>query len=457
MSKHDLQLAQHRSSQLTAYIASAREREFPEIVREAARRALVDHLACAIGAADDAPVRPVRRTVARWNAAGRSRIYMGGTTTPALAVLVNGTAAHAMDYDDTHPLGGGHPSGPCWSATLALADELELPEDTLLAAFVTGFEIMARLGGGGPAGVGRSLQRAGLHPTSVFGRAGAAAVASVLMDLTPSQVTNALGIAATTAGGLLGSFGTHGKPFHAGKSAMDGILAAQLAADGFEASSRLYEIDAKGGLLRSLIQAQTPEVPALDFDRNWEILGNSFKMFASCRGTHASTQAAMSVAAAVAGREIAHVHARVHPGALVAAGNLDPKTPLEGKFSVPFCIALGLRGYRLAASDFSLATMEDRSVMELVPRIACEAVETQPNYEAHLDIAFADGTHLKADTAIVIGHPDNPVDWAALRGKFDGLVEPVLGRGKADEVFGLAQSFDTIPGSARRITALLAG
>jgi 2-methylcitrate dehydratase PrpD len=89
---------------------------------------------------------------------------------------------------------------------------------------------MAKLGGGGVPGVGRSLQRRGWHPTSVFGRAGAAAVASVLLRLNDTQIRYALGIAATTAGGLVGSFGTHGKPFHAGKAAMDGIMAAQLAA-----------------------------------------------------------------------------------------------------------------------------------------------------------------------------------------------------------------------------------
>jgi 2-methylcitrate dehydratase PrpD len=456
MTRHERMPALERNDQLTAYITGTTAREFPPEVLDAARQALVDFLAVSIGAHDDAPSRPVRRMVERWDTPGEARVFLGGLTTPALAALANATAAHAMDYDDTHPMGGGHPSGPCWSTALAVAQQRRASESEALAAFITGYEIMARLGGGGPPGVGRSLQRAGLHPTSVFGRAGAAAVAAVLMGLDRAQVSNALGIAATTAGGLLGSFGTHGKPFHAGKAAMDGIMAAELAADGFLAAPNLYEIGTKAGLLAAFLQKETPAVPPLDFDRKWELLDNGFKLFASCRGTHPSAQAAQSIAAAVAGREIARVDAKVHPNSLVAAGNLDPQTALEGKFSVPFCIALGLRGYRLVAGDFCNATMEDRAVRDLIPRIVCTPVEGQPNHAAHLDVVLADGTVLHADTAVVIGHPRNPIGWDDLREKFDGLVGPVLARQRAGKVFALGQEFGREPGALARLSSLLA-
>lgn len=305
---------------------------------EAARRALVDYLAVAVGACDDAPVKPVRATIRQGNASGNARIVLGGRTTPALAVLANGTMAHAMDYDDTHPGGAGHPGGPCWSTALALTEHAGYSEKDAIAAFITGYEVMGELGGGFAPGVGRSLQRRGFHPTSVFGRAGAAAVACVLMRLDATRISHALGNAATTAGGLLGSFGTHGKPFHAGKAAMDGILAAQFAADGYIGGTHLYELEK--GLLDAFIQDRKVEVLPLDFE-NWEILTNGFKLFASCRATHASTQAARSLADKIAGRRVSRVHAKVHPNALVTAGRTNPLTPLEGKFSVPFCIAAG--------------------------------------------------------------------------------------------------------------------
>jgi 2-methylcitrate dehydratase PrpD len=326
------------------------------------------------------------------------------------------------------------------------------PEKSAIAAFITGYEVMSKLGGGFAPGVGRSLQRRGFHPTSVFGRAGAAAVACVLMRLDATRISHALGNAATTAGGLLGSFGTHGKPFHAGKAAMDGILAAQLAADGYIGGTHLYEIEK--GLLDAFIQDRKVEVPPLDFE-NWEILTNGFKLFASCRATHASTQAARSLADQVAGRKVARVHAKVHPNALVTAGRTNPRTPLEGKFSVPFCIAMALTGRRVVYSDFVDEAMRDSAVMAIVPNVKLEAVEGQAPHSAHLDVYLEDGTHLHGDTDIVRGHPDNPLSWDEMRAKFKGLVEPKLGM-KTEELFEAARDFGA-PGSMARLSALLEG
>gem|GEM_PF-112582 len=444
-----------RGKQLTAFIASTQTREFPPVVLEAASRALVDFIGCAVGASRDAPVLPILLVIKSWNATGKARIFCGGRTTPALAVLANGTMTHAMDYDDTHPAGAGHPSGPCWSTALALSEEFGYTETQAIAAFIAGFEVMAKLGGGGPPGVGRSLQRRGLHPTSVFGRAGAAAVACSLMGLDEQRIAYALGVAATTAGGLVGSFGTHGKPFHAGKAAMDGILAAQLAANGFISATHLFELDK--GLLDVFIQNRETEVPTLDdFGVNWELLGNSFKPFASCRATHASTQAARSIADKVKGRKITAVHARVHPNALVTAGKTAPRTPLEGKFSVPFCISMGLSGYRVVQTDFVDATMRDPAVASLVPLVKLEPVQDQPPYRAYLDVTLDNGEHVKAHTDIVMGHPDNPMSWDALRAKFEGLVEPIMGKTKTAELFEAARGFGP-PGSLKRLSDLLAG
>lgn len=443
-----------RGQQLTAFIAGAASREHPPAVIESALRSLTDTIGCAVGASDDTPVRPVRAAIGRWNAVGKARVVLGGRTTPALAALANGSMAHAMDYDDTHPAGAGHPSAVCWTTALALAEELGATEREAITAFITGFEVMAKLGGGGPPGVGRSLQRRGFHPTSVFGRVGAAAAACVLMRLDAERIAHALGVAATTAGGLVGSFGTHGKPFHAGKAAMDGILAAQLASEGFVAATHLYELEK--GLLDALIQNREVDVPPLvDLGTKWELLGNAIKPFASCRATHASTQAACAIADRVRGRGITAVHAKVHPNALVTAGKLAPRTPLEGKFSVPFCIALGLRGYRVVHTDFVDATMRDAAVMDLVPRVTLEAVNGQAPHSAYLDVTLEGGEHVRGQTDIVMGHPDNPLSWDALRAKFEGLVVPVLGAGKSGELYEIARGFGPA-GSLARLTELLA-
>src|SRR3954468_21814773 len=121
-----------RGDRLATYIATAREREYPPEVIDAAKKALVDYVGVAVGAVNDAPVQPVRRTAESWAAHGGAQIFLGKRTTPALAGLVNGTMAHPMDYDDTHPLGAGHISGPCWSTALAMAGHHEAAERVTL-------------------------------------------------------------------------------------------------------------------------------------------------------------------------------------------------------------------------------------------------------------------------------------------------------------------------------------
>ena len=276
-----------------------------------------------------------------------------------------------------------------------------------------------------------------------------------------------LGVVVIMAGGLVGFFGTHGKPFHAGKAAMDGILAAQLASDGFIAATHLYELGEldktprrkeahRATLLDVFIQNHEVEPLPLDFEQSWEILTNAFKPYASCRATQASTQAARTLAAKIAGRPVKRVHAKVHPNALVTAGKLAPRTPLEGKFSVPFCIALALRGHAVVASDFTDDKMRNASVMDIVPVVELEAVQGQAAHSAHLDVYLTDGEQLHADTDIVIGHPDNPMSWDDLRVKFEGLVVPVIGAPKAKSLFETAHDFEQ-PGALRKISEMLAG
>lgn len=442
-----------RSRQITDYVAGALTCDYPADVIEAAKLALIDTLGCAIGAWDDDCVRPVRRMVENWRAQGNALMFVGGRTTPALAALVNGTAAHAMDYDDAHQMGAGHISCPCATAALAVAGHLGAGERETLAAFITGFEVMARIGGGGPKGVGRNLHKRGLHPTSVFGRIGAAVVASVLMRLTPRETEYAVGIATTTAGGLVGSFGTHSKPFHGGKAAMDGILAAEMAKEGFQSSTRLLELEK--GLYDVFIQDRGAEIPALDF-AYWEIRRNGFKPYAACRATHATIQTTRKLVEQIAGRKITKVHARVHPNVAIVANQPNPQTPLAHKFSVRYCVAMALSGYRLVASDFNEKLLQDKRLKPLADVTEIEVIPDQPQYESHVDVYVeGEANPLHADTSIVLGHADNPMSEAEVWGKFDGLTTPVLSADKAKTLYGLLRNFEAA-GNLGKIFALIA-
>ena len=442
-----------RGDRIAQYVAATQQRKFPQEIIEAAKKTLVDFMGVAVGAYYEAPAVAVRKTALSWGAQGKAQMFLDRQTTPALAALVNATMAHCMDYDDGHLGGAGHSSAPLWGATLALAGHLDLNERDTLAGYITGFEVMARLGGGLVEGVGRNTARRGFHPTAIFGRAGVAAAASALMGLNEEQAAYAMGVAATTAGGLVASFGTHSKPFHGGIAALDGIMAAQLAANGFQSATHLFELEK--GLLDAIIQdKQVKDIPPIDFDAKWEILFNAFKPYACCRATHASVQAARTLAGRIGKRKVKRVHVKLYKNALFVAGKMNPRTPLECKFSVPFCISMGLRNYAAAAPDFSEATLRDESVTQIVPLVECEVVDDQAQGESHLDVWMEDGEHLHADTEIVIGHPDNPMSWDDMHAKYSALVNPVIGAQKCEQLYALLRRFDT-PGTLREVLTLL--
>jgi len=168
--------------------------------------------------------------------------------------------------------------------------------------------------------------------------------------------------------------------------------------------------------------------------------------------THASIQLARELALALRGRRIVRVHAKVHPHALVT--EIDAHTPLEGKFSTRFCIALGLREYRLVASDFTEKAMRDPSVVELLPLIELEAVPGQHNYTAYLDVYLEDGQKLHAEVQRCLGHPENPLRWDDLKTKFEGLVEPVLSAERAAAIHDAVRGIESHGGLGRLLSLI---
>lgn len=447
-------MAKSRGEQLVDFISAAPGRSYPEEVMRAARMAFADYIALAVACMDDAAPTAVAASARSWGASGKSTVFRKFRTAPALAAMVNGTSTHSQDYDDTHALGAGHPSGPVWSTVLALTEDLGRTEEEAFTAYITGYEVMAKLASGGPKGVGRSLQRKGFHPTSIVGRIGSAAAAAVLYRLDRTQTASALGAAATMAGGLIGSFGTESKPFHSGVAAMNGILAAQLAQNGFKAATTLFELDK--GLLAAMIQDGSAEVPTLDdFGSNWEILQNGFKLYASCRGTHAAIETATRLRERVAGRPIRDVTVYTIPHSLITAGKTEVNSGFEGKFSNAFCVAMALNGYPMMPENFVDDLLDDGDTVSLFKRTTHKGRDDLPPGSAEIDVTLEDGEVLTEMTPATLGLPTNPLGWDALERKCLFLLEPVIGADKAAELFAAAQIIDQ-PGSIAKVLEIAA-
>lgn len=406
------------------FIADTHNRSIPPVVLNAARLCLADWLAVGLGAADEPAGRIVRETVARWSSSGSASLLFGGTAAAPFAALANGTLAHCLDFDDTYVDAVTHTSAPVWAATLALGEETGVTAPEMLSAFVTGFEVAARVG----HGLGQAVTARGWHGTGVFGRIGAAAASAALLRLTATEARNAIALAATQTSGLTASFGTMAKPFHAGKAAMDGILSAQLAAGGFTGASSLME--AGGGLDNAVIQDNSLAIVPLTFaPDDWRILRNSFKPYAACHLIHPAIDAARSLLADGIDRTaIRSVQADVGALALQVTGGTGghPDTALAGKFDLRYCVALALHGHDVSAADFREPWSLDPGIAETAARVAVRHDPAMGFASAVLAINAGGDIHT-AHIPIAKGHPGNPMGWEDMASKFQGLTDPVLG------------------------------
>ena len=257
------------------------------------------------------------------------------------------------------------------------------------------------------------------------------------MGLSEEQIVNAMGVAATTAGGLVASFGTMGKPFHAGKAAMDGILAAQMAAGGFEAARDLLETDGDT-LASAFIQDSEVRISKLDFSGDWEIHNNTFKPYAACLLVHPTVESARDIGSQIAGRKLRSVTAKIHPMVLRFAAKTVVNEPLEGKFSVAYCAALGLCGFDASEQDFTQERLDNKDVQAAFDLVNVVTDDSLTSTSASMSVSFEDGSELTVDTPLARGNPGNPIGWDGMERKFMSLVEPVYGA-QSETLFKLAR------------------
>jgi 2-methylcitrate dehydratase PrpD len=435
---------------LGAYIAGAEARALPPEIADRARLCLADWLGVALGARDEAAGRIVRETVAGWSSRGRATMLFGPPAAAPMAALANGTLAHCLDFDDTYVRAVTHMSAPVWAATLALGEETAAAENAMLGAFVTGFEVASRIGDG----LGEAVTTRGWHGTGVFGRLGAAAAAAALLRLDAGRALCALGIAATQTSGLVASFGTMAKPFHAGRAAMDGIIAAKLAASGFTAATGLFEPG--GGLDNALVQDGGAMLAPVDF-AEWNILANSFKPYAACHLTHPAIDAARALRPKIADPgAILAIRAEISELAMRVTGGKSglPETPLAGKFDLKYCIALGLHGYDASAADFRDPWHPDPAICATARRVAPEINPEMGFASARLTLDLTNGNRLEKTIPVAKGHPGNPIGWDDMRLKFEALAAPLLGA-RAESLFDLVREFGR-GGAVDEIRAILA-
>lgn len=415
--------------------------ELPGEVVLLAKQCLLDTVGVAIAGASEPVTRILRATIdADWAAgdgpgpnAGRDSgpsSFLDGTGRRGsawTAALVNGTAAHALDFDDMHPAMSSHPSAPLVPALLAVGEAIGASGPALLSALVAGFELECRVG----AAMMPSHYARGFHTTGTVGSLGAAAGVAHLLGFSARQFEETLGVAASGGAGLKIVFGTMTKPLQAGRAAANGVLAARLVEQGL--TSALGVIEGAHGLAATQADALDLTILGQPFGAPWTILSNVFKLHAACGFTHGAIDAALAVRGQLDPAKIKTVDLEVHPDLLSAANIEQPTTPLEAKFSVRFVTALALASGQVAAEQFVPSVIGDAALGRIAASIRLVAVPDLPRLGARLTVTTDD---CAVSTAVRdAGQPhwqDTPAEQSAqLTAKFDSLVAPVLGSARS--------------------------
>jgi 2-methylcitrate dehydratase PrpD len=225
------------TAKLARHIVSYRRAELDSAALTVAKQCILDWYGVTLAGANEPVARILREEIATSAQGPSSIVGFNLRCSPADAALVNGATSHALDYDDVHPL-IGHPTATVLPAVLAIAEAKGRSGMDVLRAFIAGYETAGFVGS---LAMPSHYER-GFHATATLGSFGAAAAAGLLLDLDEAQMAFALGLAGTQAAGLKSMFGTMAKPFHAGRAAANGVLAARLAERGFTANPGVLEV-----------------------------------------------------------------------------------------------------------------------------------------------------------------------------------------------------------------------
>ncbi|HMB36356.1 MAG TPA: MmgE/PrpD family protein [Methylomirabilota bacterium] len=446
------------TSHLAEFVTKSRWEDCPAEAVEAARRAILDCLGVMLAGSVEPAARLVT-DVARAEGGSPLATVVGTPlrTGAVWAALANGTAAHALDFDDTNFAMMGHPSAPVLAAALA-AGELTLADGrALVHAFLLGFEVETTMA----AVMNPPHYEKGFHATGTLGTMGAAAAAGRLLGLDPGQTRAALALAASQASGLKENFGTMTKPFHAGHAARSGVLSALLAREGFTASEQA--IEGPQGYFAVLGAGKREEQHLESLGAPWKILtsGVAVKPYPSCACTHSIIESALELQRThrITPEQIAEVTVGVHAAVPRILIHSRPRSGLEAKFSGEFSAAAALCEGRVGMATFRDDKTDDPAIAKLMRRVRLVVDPEIPgDMERHMwtrvTVRFQDGREVSIAPRPVPGHPELPLSKDQLREKFMDCARLVLSEDRADTVRQMLEELDACP-DLRSLTAIL--
>ena len=421
----------------------------PAELFERATRAVIDTVGVAIAGRQEPSFTILAETLGAGIDTGEATVLpTRARASASQAALLNGTAGHALDFDDVTDELKGHPSVVLVSALLALAEARACTGREFLEAYVVGFETACAIARGLPV---QPHYRKGWHATATVGVVAAAAGAGRLLRLDETSMRNALGTAASMASGSRQNFGTMTKPLHAGLAARDAVIAAQLAANGFTADPE--QLEGPLGFFNQYGSNSELSIVESSLARPEVLLtqGVSVKKYPCCYGTHRTADATLALhARGVRAMSTRSVRVTVEPGGLQAIIHHTPTTGLQGKFSDEYVVAACLLDGSVKLSTFTDLAVSRVEAQELLRRVVIQEAETPPfgpswfeHAYATVEVTLFDGTEVRERCDVPRGDARAPLAAHEIEAKFRDCLEFAESAWDADALLLTLQGLDS--------------
>jgi 2-methylcitrate dehydratase PrpD len=422
------------------------------------KRLVLDHVGVCRRGAEQPWCLALREWAGRYAGSGASVVFATALrTAPNVAALVNASAAHGMELDDTHDSSVSHPGAVVIATALALGIQHQISGGEIMAAIAAGYEAMGRAG----RAVGASdVIEFGYHPTALFGGFGAAATAGKLLGLDGRGIASAWGLMLSMAGGSMqfseDPLGTTVKRLHGGYGAHNGILAAEFAALGIAGPSRA--LDGRYGLGRLFGQHPNFEELVRPNDAPLEIHRISMKPYPCCRLFHSTIDALRDVTENffLDPDQISEI--RVGGPAIMCTQHMlrRPVSVMAAQYSLPFSLATSLVFGPDVYEAYGEDKFEDARILRLADKVnAVEDSEMEAAFPEHfgswVELRTLNGETRRADMLDSIGTPARPMDTAALQDKIAGLLAPLDAVPEISEITGAVESLEQEGGPARLV------
>lgn len=432
---------------LGVFAATLSYEQIPAEALEVIHTGFADCVGVMLAGRDEPPTQILTQVLAP--PSGPATLVFGARTASATdAAWINGVAAHALDFDDVALK--GHPSTVLVPAILAEAQTLGSSGKEMMVAYAVGYEVWAELARRDPD----HYHTKGWHPTGILGAIGAAAACASLHRLDAEQCAMAISLGASQSAGIMANFGTMTKPFHAGRSAQSGVLAARLAKAGF--TSSVDALEHPQGFLSAVSPEMRFDVASpVEAGKKWKLTVSklSVKKYPLCFCTHRALDGMLDLISEqkFKAQDIENISARTSLRNTKVLRNHNPQTGLEAKFSMEFamasCVVVQRAGLNELVDDF----VQRKDIQDLMKKVSIEADETEhPNLPGYapfdqITVTLKNGQVIKSREVVAVrGGPDLPLSREHLWSKFDDCARVGNVEFSARSLFDALMSLETI-------------